>query len=284
MLEVRNLSFQYRGASEATLTDLSFRVPRGTVLGFLGPSGAGKSTTQKILFGLLSGYQGSVVVLDRELGEWSRELYRRIGVFLEFPYFYGRLSAADNLAYYRHFYDAGDNRAAELLDRLGLSKDLNRRVEQFSKGMKMRLNLVRAMQHDPDLLFLDEPTSGLDPIHAARVKQVIRQEAEAGRTVFLTTHNMALAQDVCDEVAFLVDGRIRLVENPDELRRRYRRNTVRVEWQDGDSIAAAEFPLAGIGKNADYLSLIRSVEPLRIVSVEPDLEEIFLQTTGRILG
>jgi fluoroquinolone transport system ATP-binding protein len=233
---------------------------------------------------LLAGYDGSVSILGHEVREWSRALYRRVGVFLEFPYFYGRLTAADNLAYYRHFYDTDDARATELLDRLGLSKDRDRRVEQFSKGMKMRLNLVRSMQHSPDLLVLDEPTSGLDPIHAARVKQIIRDEAEAGRTVFLTTHNMALAQDVCDEVAFLVDGTIRLVENPDELRRRYRSNTVRVEWQEGESVEASEFPLSGIGTNSEYLELIRRVDPVRIVSLEPDLEEIFLQTTGRSLS
>jgi fluoroquinolone transport system ATP-binding protein len=284
MIDVRNLTFRYPGAEEDTLRGLDFRVEPGEIFGFLGPSGAGKSTAQKILFGMLKGFGGSVSLINRDLEDWGRELYRRLGVFFEFPHFYGRLTAAENLEYYRLFYSTGNVRWRELSARLGLGKDLNRRVEQFSKGMQMRLSLIRALQHNPDLLFLDEPTSGLDPIHAAVVKDIIREEAQKGRTVFLTTHNMGLAQDLCHSVSFLVDGEIRLTAAPDDLRRDNRSGEITVQIRRGTEIVDRSFPLDHLGSNGEFTAFLSEGEVLRIRSEEPDLEELFLRTTGRELS
>lgn len=287
MISVSHLSYRYPGSPEQTLSDLSFAVPPGRIYGFLGPSGAGKSTTQKILYGVLKGYSGGVKILDRDLEHWSRRVYEVLGVALEFPRFYERLSARDNLTYYRLFYSASADRGPELMEYLGLKKDMDRPVEEFSKGMKMRLNLVRALQHDPQVLFLDEPTSGLDPIHASAVKDLLRREAEGGKTVFLTTHNMGLAQDVCHEVGFLVDGRIAASAAPDELRRRHKTGLVRVEIAarhgENTDLLSREFPLENLAGNQEFLGFLAAGRVERIRSLEPNLEEIFLTTTGRSL-
>jgi fluoroquinolone transport system ATP-binding protein len=280
----RSLRFSYPGASRPAVQDVAFHVQRGEVFGFLGPSGAGKSTTQNILIGLLDGYLGAVEVLGREPRNWGRELYRRIGVAFESPNHYLRLSARENLALFAGLYGGRTQAPDVLLERVGLAEDAGRHVAEFSKGMRGRLTLARALLHRPELLFLDEPTAGLDPGTARRIRQVIREARDEGATIFLTTHDMVTANELCDRVAFLVDGRIAALDEPRALRLAHGRRFVRVETATQGVRAAREFPLDQLADNAEFVSLLRSGAVETIHTLETTLEDVFIQLTGRTLA
>ena len=214
MIVVENLSYIYSGAPAPAIRGLGFEIERGEVFGFLGPSGAGKSTALKILIGLLKGYQGQVSVFGKDLKNWGADYYERIGVSFELPNHYLKLTALENLKYFASLYSNRVQDPRAMLDRVGLSEAGDLPVSQYSKGMKNRLNVARALLHDPELLFLDEPTTGLDPVNARLIQELIRKQKRAGKTVFLSTHNMTIANDLCDRVGFIVDGEIRLIEAP----------------------------------------------------------------------
>ncbi|MEO7133679.1 MAG: ABC transporter ATP-binding protein, partial [Vicinamibacterales bacterium] len=148
---MRQFSYSYQGASRPAVDELSFTVGRREIFGFLGPSGVGKSTTQNVLIGLLSGYGGRVVVLGRDLRAWDRSYYQRIGVAFEAPNHYLKLTARENLRLFSSLYDARSEDTGALLDRVGLGQDADKRVAEFSKGMRGRLTLARALQHQPEL-------------------------------------------------------------------------------------------------------------------------------------
>nr|WP_232462920.1 AAA family ATPase [Thermococcus sp. P6] len=148
--------------------------------------------------------------------------------------------------------------------------------------MKKKLDLVRALLPDPEILFLDEPLEGLDPASARKIKDLLLGMKENGKTIFLTTHNMYVADELCDRVAFIVDGAVRLVDNPKELKVKMGKRLVRVEYIDGD-VKVREFPIEGIGRNREFLEVIKNHEVRRINTEEPTLEEIFLKVTGRRL-
>jgi len=281
MIDVKNLTFTYAKTSAPALHGLSFAVERGEIFGFLGPSGAGKSTTQKILIGLLKGYQGRVAVFGRDLADWGQDYYQRVGVAFELPNHFRKLSALENLAYFRSLYTRAPRQPQELLDMLGLGQDGSMPVAQFSKGMQGRLNLARALLHDPELLFLDEPTSGQDPVNARRIKELIRAQQQAGKTIFLTTHDMSVAEELCDRVAFIVDGRIELIDAPRTLKLRYGQASVLVEYCADQHTERAEFTLSGLADNAMFQSVLRAGTLQTIHSREATLEDIFIRVTGR---
>lgn len=281
MIEVHDLSYTYPGTGAPALHGLSFRIEPGEIFGFLGPSGAGKSTTQKILIGLLRGYQGRVSLLGKDLATWRSDYYEHIGVAFELPNHFSKLSGLENLAYFAALYRRPARPALELLDQVGLADDAHLPVGQYSKGMKNRLSVARALLHDPDLLFLDEPTSGLDPVNARRIKELIATQQEAGKTIFLTTHNMVLADELCNRVAFIVDGAIQLIDTPRDLRLRYGEATVRVEYRCNGRVAQQDFALAGLGKNRGFTDLLRTGTVQTIHSREATLDDIFVRVTGR---
>ncbi|WP_281886787.1 ABC transporter ATP-binding protein [Paenibacillus sp. YYML68] len=282
MIEVQSVTYTYPRQAEPALRDISFDIRRGEIFGFLGPSGAGKSTTQKLLIGLLKGYQGSAQVLGREVSEWGPDDYERIGVAYEFPYFYERYTAKENLNWFGSLYRKPSESPEQLLARFGLEEAANRKVGQFSKGMKMRLNVCRAMQHEPELLFLDEPTSGLDPVSAQQMKEQIVACKAKGQTVILTTHNMAAAEQLCDRVAFVTDGRIRLIDTPRQLKLKYGARRVTVEHRERGGVLVAEhFELDGLGDHERFLALLRTGQVETLHSQETTLERIFIEVTGR---
>lgn len=284
MIEVQDLTYVYTGATEPAVRNLTFGIQPGEVFGFLGPSGAGKSTTQRILIGLLRGYGGQVHVFDRDLATWGADYYQRVGVSFELPNHFSRLTALENLTYYGALYRKQGRTPLELLELVGLADSADMLVAQFSKGMKNRLGIARALLHDPELLFMDEPTSGLDPVNARMVKELIRAQQQAGKTIFLTTHNMTVADELCDRVAFLVDGEIKLIDAPRQLKLRYGRPMVRVDLHtNGNASQQREFPLAEIGANPEFLALLNHSALETIHTQEASLEDIFIQVTGRTL-
>lgn len=283
IIDVRNLSYTYHGAGVRALQGLSFQVSRGEIFGFLGPSGAGKSTTQRILTGLLGDYEGWARVLGRDLRNWRADDYEQIGVSFEFPNHFSRLTARENLTYFATLYSGPTSDLEQLLALVGLQGEADVPVGYFSKGMKNRLTVARALLHDPALLFLDEPTAGLDPANARRVTALIRRQQEAGKTIFLTTHDMAVADALCDRVAFLVDGEIKLIAAPRELKLRYGKRTVRVDYRANGRLDSKEFSLPELGSNETFLALLCSQSVETIHTQEASLDDIFIDVTGREL-
>ena len=157
MIDVSDLHFTYAHAIQPAVRGLTFAVERGEIFGFLGPSGAGKSTTQKVLIGLLEGYQGSVRVRGKEVAAWTSDDYERIGVSFEAPNHFLKLTGLENLRYFAALYRGATRAPAALLESVGLESDGNRRVGEYSKGMKCRLSIARSLLSNPDLIFLDEP-------------------------------------------------------------------------------------------------------------------------------
>ncbi len=283
MITVHDLSFTYPGSNRAVVDSASFEVQEGEIFGFLGPSGAGKSTTQRVLIRLLRAYQGQVEVLGREVHAWRNDYYENIGVSFELPNHYQKLTALENLALFGSLYKKELADPQTLLALVGLEEDANTRLGQFSKGMQMRLSFVRALLHQPVLLFLDEPTAGLDPVNARKIIDHIKHLKAEGRTVFLTTHNMTVADELCDRVAFIVAGRIVLVDSPKQLKLDYGVRRVQVEFQANGSRAQQAFDLQGIGSNEEFLTFLRTREIETLHTQEATLEDIFIQITGQSL-
>lgn len=283
MITVENLSFTYHGTDQPAVRSLDFAIRPGEIFGFLGPSGAGKSTTQKILIRLLRDFQGSVRVFERDLRSWDNDYYERIGVSFELPNHYTKLTGVENLRYFGSLYQGEVVEPARLLEMVGLEADGDMLVSQYSKGMKNRLSVARAFLHDPELLFLDEPTAGLDPVNSRLIKDLIKSQKDRGRTVFLTTHDMTVADELCDRVAFIVDGQISLIDSPQALKLRYGRPDVRVGYSRNGASEYAEFPLAGLADNAEFLTLLREGQVSTMHTQEATLETIFIQVTGRRL-
>ncbi|MCK9630209.1 MAG: ABC transporter ATP-binding protein [Methanoregula sp.] len=281
MITVNDLSFSYPGASAPSVGGISFSIQKGEIFGFLGPNGAGKSTTQKILIGLLRGYSGNVSVLGKKLDTWSSDYYEQIGVCFELPNHYPKLTARENLALFESFYTKKTTDINTLLRMVGLEQDMDKLVGSFSKGMKMKLNLARSLLHDPQILFLDEPTSGLDPASARLVKDIIIRKKNEGKTIFLTTHNMALADELCNRVSFMVNGKIAVTESPHILKVQFGKRIVRVEYQTGTGNQSSEFPLDGLGSNKNFFDLLNRADIRSLHTDEATLEDIFLSVTGR---
>lgn len=283
MIEVNDLQFSYPKQKERALHGLSFAIPQGEIFGFLGPSGAGKSTTQKILIGVLKAYLGSVKVMGKEIRDTGPDYFERIGVAFEFPNFYTKFTALENLKLFSSLYSGRTEEPMALLKQVDLAGAANMRVSELSKGMKMRLNFCRALLNAPDILFLDEPTSGLDPVNAKRMKDLILEKKAAGVTVLITTHNMQAAEELCDRVAFIVDGQIKLIDSPRELKLRQEQKKVRVEYHKNGMNCQAEFSLEKIGENEQFLKLLRDYPVETMHSLEGGLEQIFIEVTGRHL-
>ena len=282
MISVENLHFTYPSAPQETLKGMSFTAAKGEIFGFLGPSGAGKSTAQKILTGILKGYTGSVKVLGGEVRQKKRDYYEQIGVAMEVPNLYGKFTAMENLRYFSSLYQAECENADKLMERLELAQDRDTRVSGYSKGMKMRLNFIRAIMHRPKVLFLDEPTAGLDPARSRTIKEMVIEQKQQGRTVILTTHDMHLVEELCDRVAFIVDGSIKLLDTPMNLRLRAGDRRVRYTWQDGQR-HDAEMPLKSLKDDAQFMTLLQQDKIETVHTLETSLEDLFIEVTGRSL-
>ncbi len=283
MIRVSKLCFKYPKNQENTLHNLSFNVDKAEIFGFVGPSGAGKSTTVKILIGLLKNYHGEVNVLHQEASRARKDFYENLGVSFEVPNLYEKFTALENLNFFRGLYRNSSADPMLLLSMVGLQHEAHLRVEKFSKGMKIRLNFIRALQHNPDLLFLDEPTSGLDPASTRGIMDIILDLKSKGKTVFLSTHNMMVAEDLCDNLAFLIDGKINLIDSPRSLKLKYGKKSVKVEYKKDGSLQSASFALKGLGRNKEYLRILNTYPLETMHSEEARLDDVFIKVTGRRL-
>ncbi len=278
MFKVENLVFQYPKNSEPTIQGISFEIAKGEIFGFLGPSGAGKSTTQKILIKLFSQYEGEIYYDGKNLKDFHDDFYEEIGVCFEMPISFSKLTAMENLEFFQKLYK---NQAdvEPLMRRVGLWEDRDKLVGEYSKGMKIRLNMVRALLNNPKMLFLDEPTNGLDPKNSRIIKDMIRDFRDQGGTVFLTSHIMSDVDELCDRVAFITEGKLEEVDSPRNLKLKYGQRTVAVEYRPNGELVKEVFTMDQI-KEEKFMNLLKHESIETIHSGETTLEEIFIQVTG----
>lgn len=279
MFSVKDLKFTYPKNESPTIKGISFDIHTGEIFGFLGPSGAGKSTTQKILIKLLDRYEGQIIYDGKSLTDWDQSFFEEIGVSFEMPIHFSKLTAIENIEFFKKLYKRNTD-IETLMKQVGLWADKDKLVSEYSKGMKIRLNFVRAMLNDPKMLFLDEPTNGLDPANAMILKNLIKTYKQQGGTVFITSHIMSDIDQLCDRVAFIVDGEIKEVDSPRNLKIKYGERTIKVEYHEDDQTKSVTFPMANIGQNDAFLQLIQTKNIETIHSGETTLEDIFIQVTG----
>ncbi|HLQ29326.1 MAG TPA: ABC transporter ATP-binding protein [Ktedonobacteraceae bacterium] len=201
--------------------DLTLSIPAGTVFGFLGPNGAGKTTTVRMLTALISATAGTATVAGHKVGTDNHAIRQSVGILTETPGLYDRLSAKQNLIFFARLYEVAaaraDTQAEHYLRMLGLWERRDERVGGFSKGMRQKLAIARALLHEPKVIFLDEPTSGLDPEASRIVHDFIKELRTEGRTIFLTTHNLPEADELCDMIG-VFRTQLLQVDTPANLR------------------------------------------------------------------
>jgi len=283
MLKVQNLEFTYPKSKKKAVNGVSFEIKKGEIFGFLGPNGAGKTTTQKIIIGLLKNYDGDVELLGKNLKSWKTEIYNRIGVGFELPNHYQKLTAIENLEFFASFYRKKTTPPEDLLKMVELEEDANQRVATFSKGMRSKLNFARSIINDPEILFLDEPTTGLDPVSSRLIKSIIKEQRKKGKAIFLTTHNMTDADELCDRVGFIVEGKLVLVKSPRDLKIKHGKKIVKLEYLKNKELLSKEFDLKNVADNKSFISLLKSGDVQTIHTAEATLEDIFIKVTGRKL-
>ncbi len=281
MVEVNNLYFSYKKNEDYAVKDVSFNIDKGEIFGFLGPSGAGKTTTQGIVTGLLELQGGEIIIDGKKMNKKrDKDFFNMIGVGFEIPNVYKKLSGLDNLQFHASLYDRETRDPLEVLTMVGLDQEAKKKAGDYSKGMMQRLGFARSMINNPMIWFLDEPTMGLDPNTSNKIKNIVRKKREEGITIFLTTHNMFVADELCDRVAFIVDGSIVAMDSPKNLKLKYGQPTVNVEYLVDGQLKSKEFGMEGEDKKA-FQDFIGKYNIKTIHSGEPTLEEIFIKVTGK---
>jgi len=281
MIQVEGLYHSYSKDDKYAVKDANFTVKKGEVFGFLGPSGAGKSTTQGVLTGLLQLQKGNVSVAGYDVKNLNRKMFNKIGVSFEQSNVYGKLTALENLDFYRKLFDVPTMDPIKLLELVGLDNVGDKRAGEFSKGMKHRLTFVRSMLNNPEMWFLDEPTTGLDPAIANQIKDIIKEKNKEGTTIFLTTHNMYVADALCDRVAFIIDGVIKLIDSPRNLKLQYGEKLVEVEYRENNKLKKDKLSLIIESDKKKLNKIIEQGNIELMHTKEATLEEIFIKVTGR---
>lgn len=281
-ISARDLRYSY--GDNLAVDGISFDVAEGEVLGFLGPNGAGKSTAVKLLTGQLTPDRGTAELLGLDIVSDRKQVQRLMGISFETTNLYEQLSAVENLNLFARLYRVADFDAMSLLERVGLAGREKEHVAAYSKGMKQRLMLARALVSDPQLLFLDEPTDGLDPVSTQTIHALIEDATQRGASVFLTTHDMVEADKLSDRVAFINEGRIVAQDTPAQLKQRFGRRAIRAEVRlDNGATELREVPLDEERTAEEVFNLFQNEQVLTVHSEEATLEDIFIDITGREL-
>lgn len=275
IISVQNI--QKKFANTEALKNVSFNIPKGEVFGFLGPSGSGKTTLIKILTAQLEATEGEATIFNLPAKEMQKSIQKkRFGILTDNSGLYERLTIEENLDVFRQLYDLPKNSVDKVLDFVNLSSDRKKKVSVLSKGMRQRVTLATAIIHEPELLFLDEPTSALDPVNTAHIYKGLRYLNEQGTTIFLTTHDMAEAELLCNRVAILHKGEIQLIGSPADLKKQYRDGTLMVELSSGET---HKMPMNE--QSAAAISTWISTNQIeRMYTNEPSLGDIFIKLTG----
>jgi ABC-2 type transport system ATP-binding protein len=277
-IEVEHLAKHF--GEVRAVDDISFTAHEGEILGLLGHNGAGKTTTIRVLTGRARPTGGRTRVAGYDVVHERERLKPLINLVFEDQNLYPRLSGRENLQLFADLYQAPRARVGELLEAVGLVEAAGRKVKTYSSGMKQRLLIARALVNQPHVLFLDEPTRGLDPTSAREVRKMVREQARRGSTVFLTTHYMEEADELCDRVAFLASGHIVAVDTPRELKLRYGERTALV------LLESRQEELLRLDDPIDAARLERWMADGKVLTVhsqEGTLEDVFVNLAGRPL-
>ena len=281
MIKVDNLYHSYSNDDVYAVNDVSFSIDKGEIFGFLGPSGAGKSTTIGVISGLLELQRGEINIEgNKRAAQPDKEFFNRIGVGFERPNVYKKLTGLDNLRFHASLYDRETEDPENILEMVGLADEAKNKTGTYSKGMMQRIGFARSMINNPDIWFLDEPTMGLDPTTANSIKGIIRKKQAEETTIFLTTHNMFVADELCERVAFIVDGKSAALDTPKNLKLKYGQPSVTIEYAEAGELKSDTFDMAA-GAKAELQKFIGDYDVKTIHSDEPTLEEIFIKVTGR---
>ena len=278
-IEVENLSRVFN--SLRAVDNVSFKVDAGEIFGFLGHNGAGKTTTIRMLSGRLLPSSGSGRVADCDIVAEQQRLKPLIGVVSEHQNLYERMSGRENLELAVRLYSQSTQRIDEVLKQVDLLDRAKDKVQNYSNGMKQRLLIARSILHRPKIIFLDEPTRGLDPVVGREIRQLIVDMSKHGVTIFLTTHYMEEADQLCDRVAFLSEGRIVALDTPDNLKTVHGKHEVNVTLANSESRTInLDDPDAG----REIQQLMSSGQVRTLHSAEATLEEVFIELAGRRLA
>lgn len=282
IIETHNLNKKF--ADVTAIEDLNLEVEEGEVLGLLGPNGAGKTTTIRILAGIIAPTSGYAEIAGQRTDSEIERLHEVIGLLTEIPGFYEKLSARRNLEYFAGFYSKLDVNAQveKYLKLMGLWESQQSRVGTFSKGMKHRLALARALLNEPKVLFLDEPTAGLDPEAAQEVRELVKRLSNKGRTVFLSTHNLTEAEQLCHRVA-VIRTRLLVLDTSQNLRHRFFRREVIIRLETPCMMvveAVRKLAFVEDVKEEDGQLILGLTEPDKN---RPDLVKAVVDAGGRIL-
>ena len=264
-----------RFGNKTALNQIQFNVDKGEIFGFLGPSGAGKTTLINILTGQLKADEGTTQLLGKDTKDLTPEDLARIGLVGDSSGYYEKLSLEKNLIVYAKIYGLPNSRVDEVLEQVGLLESKKTIAEKLSTGMRQRMFLARALLNRPELLFLDEPTSGLDPMTSKKIHRLLEELKAAGTTIFLTTHDMVEATEMCDRISLLNQGDLVEIGTPrDIIQKDNKEKRVKVTFMDHSEQVMAFEEL----KDQD----MTQVELIH--SMEPTLEDIFIQLTGEKLN
>lgn len=278
-IEVDGLSRTFKDVQ--AVDNISFNVLAGEVFGFLGHNGAGKTTTIRMLSGQLRPSSGHARVAGCDIVTERGRLKPLVGVVSEHQNLYERMSGRENLAFAARLYGTSHERIDDALDQVGLLERAKDKVQYYSNGMKQRLLIARALLHRPQIIFLDEPTRGLDPVVAGEIRRLVVQLSTEGVTVFLTTHYMEEADELCRRVAFLSEGQIVALDTPDNLKLAHGQKSLKATLADGRSLTIA-LDEEGAGKQLEALVSAGQIRTLH--STEATLENVFIQIAGRKLS
>jgi ABC-2 type transport system ATP-binding protein len=287
MIEVDSLAKRF--GPVVAVHDLSFSVGDGEIFGLLGPNGAGKTTTVRMLSGLIAPSAGRALINGRELGGATQQIRARTGILTESPGLHDKLTARQNLAYYGRLYGLRGRGLEQAVERylgiVGMQDVADRRVAGFSKGMRQKVAIARALLHEPEAIYLDEPTSGLDPSAAKTVRDFVATLRELGRSIVICTHNLDEAERLCDRIG-IMRGTLLLVDTPAALRRHGHAATTRVELGGARDAASflttlADLPFVLGAQAADHVLMVEVRDP---AGDNPDLVNALVRDGARIVA
>jgi ABC-2 type transport system ATP-binding protein len=278
-----NLTYTY--GQLLAVDQIDFCVEQAEIMGFLGPNGAGKSTVVKMLSGQIKPKAGKAIVLGLDVARHPKQVQAQSGICFEITNLYEEMSAVGNLNLFARLFGVRDFNAEVLLERVGLGGRGRDLVSSYSKGMKQRLMVGRALLNQPSILFLDEPTDGLDPVSAEAIRNIILEERARGATIFLTTHDMLEAEKLSDRVAFIDQGKIAAIDTPHALKQQFGKRSLKAQIARPDGrLEQREITLDNDQTASAVTELFRQEQVVTLHSEEATLEDIFIQITGRGLA
>lgn len=259
---------------------ISFAVEQGEIFGFLGPNGAGKTTSIRMMIGELPHDNGLIEIMGHRIPEDAALIKNLVGVVPDYQNLYDRITVRQNLEFFAALNSVHSSKIDEVLEEVFLTEHQYKACKDLSRGLRQRALIARGLLHRPALFFLDEPTSALDPHSARMIRDLVRKLKSNGTTVFLTTHYMEEADNLCDRLAIMNLGSIVACGKPEVLKKEFGRRSVIIEYLCNDKLLSKELPLTTDSEKAQLAEFIKSIEPLKIHTQEASLEEVFMRVTG----